>query len=317
MSVLHLAVKDVDGRRAQKFRHKKIHRRIVNRLRLADLLHHAVFHDHDQVGDGHGLLLVMGNKHGGDAGGLLDAADFLPGLEPQTGVQIGKGLVQQQDFRHFYQRPGNGHTLLLAAGQLLGLAVHQLLDLHQLRRLQRHVGHLLTGELVLARPVFQGKGDILPHRQVGVQGIILEHQPHAPVFRGQVGNVVVSKEDTAGGGLLQSGEQVQRGGLAAARGAQQTQQHAVGNLKGEIVYGDNVGGLLFAAAGELFRQILQGDFHGTTVLSKRCLHYMPQSFSFQEKRIFRAAKGQETQNVPCPFAFSTARRPRKPPGEWL
>ena len=285
MPVLYLTIKDVDGRRAQKFCHKKIHGRIVNRLRLADLLYHAVPHDHDQVGDGHGFLLIVGDEYGGDAGGLLDAADLLPGLEPQTGVQIGKGFVQQQNSRHFHQRPGNGHALLLATGQLLGLAVHQFFNLHQLRRFQRHVGHLLVGELVLARPVFQRESNILPYRQMGIQGVILEHQPHAPVLRRQVGDVVVAEEDTAGGRLLQSGEQVQRGGLAAARRAEQTQQHAVGDLKGEVVHGDHVGGLLFVAAGELFRQILQRYFHGTTVLSKRCLHYMPQSYAFQEKRI--------------------------------
>ena len=249
------------------------------------MLYHAVLHDHDQVGDGHGFLLIVGDEYGGDAGGLLDAADLLPGLEPQTGVQIGKGFVQQQNSRHFHQRPGNGHALLLATGQLFWLAVHQFFNLHQLRRFQRHVGHLLVGELVLARPVFQRESNILPYRQMGIQGVILEHQPHAPVLRRQVGDVVVAEEDTAGGRLLQSGEQVQRGGLAAARRAEQTQQHAVGDLKGEVVHGDHVGGLLFVAAGELFRQILQRYFHGTTVLSKRCLHYMPQSYAFQEKRI--------------------------------
>ena len=93
----------------------------------------------------------------------------------------------------------------------------------------RHVGHLLMGELVLARPVFQRESNILPYRQMGIQGVILEHQPHAPVLRRQVGDVVVAEEDTAGGRLLQSGEQVQRGGLAAARRA---------NEGGDGVFGD-------------------------------------------------------------------------------
>ena len=209
----------------------------------------------------------MGDEHGGDAGGALDAADLLPGLQTQSGVQVRKGLVQQQNPGHFHQGTGDSHPLLLAAGELAGLAVHEPLNLHQPGSLQSHVRHLGLGQLVLALPVLQGEGDVLLHRQVGVQGVVLENKTHTSVLRRQVGDIVVAEEDAAAGGLLQSGQKIQRSGFAATGGAQQADELAVGNLKGQIVNCDNLLGLFLVPARIFFRQTLQGDFHGITFLS--------------------------------------------------
>ena len=91
----------------------------------------------------------MGDKNGGDAGFLLNPADFLSGLQPEPGIQIGQRLIQQQHLGHFYQRPGNGNPLLLTAGKLAGLPVQKSLNLHQCRRLLGTAMHLRLGELVL------------------------------------------------------------------------------------------------------------------------------------------------------------------------
>ena len=150
----------------------------------------------------------MGDEHGGDPGGALNPANLLPGLQPESGVQIAQRLVQQENLRHFHQSPGNGHPLLLAAGKLAGLALQQALDLHQLRRLQSLFVHLLLGKFVLPLPVFQGEPDVLQHRQMGIQGIVLEHQPHPPVLRRQIRHVVLAEENLPGSRLLQSAEKV-------------------------------------------------------------------------------------------------------------
>ena len=150
----------------------------------------------------------MGDKHRGNAGGALNPADFLPGLQPQPGVQVAQGLVQKQNPGHLHQCPGDGHPLLLAAGKLRGLSLQQALDLHQLRRLQSLFVHLLLGQAVLPLPVFQGEPDVLQHRQVGIQGIVLEHQSHSPVLRGQIGHIVLPEKDFSGGWLLQAAEKI-------------------------------------------------------------------------------------------------------------
>ena len=198
----------------------------------------------------------MGDEHGGDAGLLLDAADLLPGLEPQPGIQVGKGLVQQQHPGHFHQGPGNGHPLLLTAGELTGLALHQSVDLHQLCRIQNPASHFLLAEFLLAFQIFQREADVLLHRQVGVQGVVLEHQTHPPLLRRQVGHVLVAEENLPGGGLLQAGDHIKGGAFAAARGPQQADELAVGNLKIEFVDRYRVRRALFPA-GENFRQVLQ------------------------------------------------------------
>ena len=105
----------------------------------------------------------------------------------------------------------------------------------------------------------------MQHRQVGIQGVVLEHQAHPPLFRGQRGDVLLPKENFTGGGLLQPGDHVKGGAFAAARGAQQTHQLAVGDFKGEMVNGNGVRPALFPA-GENLGQILQQDFHGLSSL---------------------------------------------------
>ena len=99
----------------------------------------------------------MGDEEGGDAGLPLDAADLLPGLEPQPGVQIAEGFVQQQHPGPLHQCPGDGHPLLLAAGQLPGPPVHQSLDLYQGGGLLGPAAHLLPGGPVGSLQVLQGE----------------------------------------------------------------------------------------------------------------------------------------------------------------
>ena len=208
----------------------------------------------------------MGDEDGGDAGAALDAADLLPGLQAEPGVQVGKGLVQQQHPGHFHQGAGDGHPLLLAAGHLAGLAIHQLLDLYKPCCLLHPLFHLLLGQLVLPLEVLQGEEDVLPHGHVRIKSVVLEHQADAAVLRRQVGHVLVTEEDLAAGGLFQAADQVQRGALAAAGGAQQADQLPIGDLKGEVVDGGHIGHL-FVVIGENLGQILQYNFHGVASLA--------------------------------------------------
>ena len=256
----HLTAEDVDGRRAQELGDEEIAGLVVHFLRLADLMYHALLHHDDQIGDAHGLLLVVGDKDRGDAGLTLDAADLLTGLQTQARVEVRERLVEQQDAGHLHQRAGDGHPLLLTAGHFGGLAVHELLDLDQARGLVGLFQHDLLGELLAALQVLQREEDVLPYGQMRIEGVILKHQTHAAVFGRQTGHVVLAEEDVPAGGGLQTADQVERGALAAAGGAQQADQLPVGDLEGEIADGDDFLALL-AAAGELLGQMLQYDFH--------------------------------------------------------
>ena len=66
---------------------------VIHLLRLADLLHQSILHDHNHIGNAHRLVLVMGDENRGNLGLFLDTADFLPGLEAKSGIQVGQRLV--------------------------------------------------------------------------------------------------------------------------------------------------------------------------------------------------------------------------------
>ena len=61
---------------------------MIKLLRLGDLLDGAVVHDHDAVGERHGLDLIMGDINCCGLHHLVDAFDFDAHLRPQLGVEI-------------------------------------------------------------------------------------------------------------------------------------------------------------------------------------------------------------------------------------
>ncbi len=79
----------------------------------------ALIHHHDPVRDGHGLFLVVGHVHGGDGQLLLQLLDLAPHVDAELGVQVRQGLVEEQNARADDDGAGQGHTLLLAPGQLV------------------------------------------------------------------------------------------------------------------------------------------------------------------------------------------------------
>ena len=98
------------------------------------LLDPAGIHHRHQIGHGEGLVLVMGDEDRGDAGLVMDMAQPDAQFLAHLGVQRAERLVQQQHARLDRQRPGQRHALALAAGQLAGIALAQILQLHQLQQ---------------------------------------------------------------------------------------------------------------------------------------------------------------------------------------
>ena len=82
----------------------------------------------------------MGDVDAGDAQPLLDAPDLGAHLLAQLGVQVGERLVHQQHLGLHHQGAGQGHALLLPAGELVGGALLQAGQLHQLQ----HARHPLA-----------------------------------------------------------------------------------------------------------------------------------------------------------------------------
>ena len=91
----------------------------------------------DPVGHRQRLGLVVGDEDGGDAELELDPADLLAQLHPHLGVQRRQRLVEQQHLRRDGQRAGQGHPLLLAAGELVRVPVAAVGQADQLQQLAR------------------------------------------------------------------------------------------------------------------------------------------------------------------------------------
>ena len=112
-------------------------RRVVDFRRRAELLEPALVEHGDAVGHGQRLFLVVRHQDGGGAGEALDALDLDLHVEAQVLVERRERLVEQQDARLDGERAGERDALLLAAGELLGIAVGDVLELDQ----RQHLGN--------------------------------------------------------------------------------------------------------------------------------------------------------------------------------
>ena len=198
----------------------------------------------------------MGHENRGNPRLSLYPTDLLPGLQPQSGIQIGERLIQQKHPGPLYQRSRYCHPLLLSAGEFTGLTIHQLADLHQPCRFPCLLQHLGLGQPVLSLQILQRKDDILPHCQMGIKRIVLKHQTDPPVLRRQVCNIIAAEKNPAAAGLDQSADQIQRSAFPAAGRPQQTDQLPIRNLKSKIIHRNNIPTILPVPARKFLRQVL-------------------------------------------------------------
>ena len=160
---------------------------------------------------------------------LGERADDLEHLARELGVERGGRLVEKQDLGVHLQRAGDGHALLLAAGELARIGVGLVAEAHLLERLARgrldlravallHADgrihnvfeyRVVREEIELLKNEAEIVADLLELRLVGVDG-------GAVVARAR--GVVPVKADLAGvDALEQRGAAQQRGFAAAAR----------------------------------------------------------------------------------------------------
>ncbi len=101
-------------------------------------------HD-DAVGQRHRLDLVVGHEDHRGLHALVQLGEFDAGARAQAGVEVGERLVEQEGLGVADDGAADGDALALAAGELAGLAIDQVLELQRLR------GSVdAAGDLVLA-----------------------------------------------------------------------------------------------------------------------------------------------------------------------
>ena len=175
----------------------------------------------------------MGDVDGGDAQFLLDAADLGAHGHAQLGVQVGQRLVKKQHARLHHQRAGQGHALLLAAGELVGHAAFHAAHLHQVQHGLNPLLDLGLGNL----PELEAVGHVVKHIVMREQRIALEHHGGVALVGGQLVDGLAAQVDFALVRALKAGHHAQRRRLSAAGGAQKRHEAARRNVQRHIMHG--------------------------------------------------------------------------------
>ena len=160
---------------------------------------------------------------------FLQAAQFYLHLPPQLEVQGPQGLVQEEDPGAAGQGPGDGPPLPLSPGKLRRHPFFIAGKLHQVQHLLHRLSLLLLGGFPQAEAV----GDVLPHRHMGKEGVVLEHSIDVPLVGSQSGDVPPFQKDPAAVGLLQAGNDPQGGGLPTSAGAQEGDKLPLANINAD------------------------------------------------------------------------------------
>ncbi|MBT9166397.1 MAG: hypothetical protein DDT25_01082 [Chloroflexi bacterium] len=92
-----------------------------NGLRSANLFQLPGVHYTNSISHKERLFLVMGDKDDGRSGTGQYALDLGPYPSPQVCIQIGEGLIQQDNLRPGSQGARQGDPLLLSAGEFVGV----------------------------------------------------------------------------------------------------------------------------------------------------------------------------------------------------
>ena len=144
--------------------------RVVEQLRLGDLLEHAGAHHRDAVAHRHRLDLVVRHVDRRRLELLLELRDVRAHLYAQLRVEVRKRLVHEEDLRAADDRAAHRDALPLTAGQLLRLAVELLRQVEHLRRPRHALVDLVLRLLAQAK----AERDVLEHRQMRVERVVLD-----------------------------------------------------------------------------------------------------------------------------------------------
>ena len=155
-------------------------------------------------------------------------------------VEVAGGFVGQDDDGVGDKGAGNGHTLLLAAGELCRSVVDALFEPHAVDDFHSALIPL-TSRVMLV--VHQRQLDILEHRGARQQVVVLEDETYLTVaYVGQLvaaegGHIGAVDDIVAGGGGVETAQDVEQGGFAAARGAHDADKLARFDAEGDATQG--------------------------------------------------------------------------------
>jgi hypothetical protein len=151
--------------------------------------------------------------------------------DAQLGVEVRQRLVHEVRGGLAHHGASHRDALALAAGELAGLALEEIVEAEDLRDLVHAPGDLLLGRLAH----LEAEGEVLPHAHVGVERVVLEHHRDVAGAGRGVGDVLAADLDHALADLLEAGDHAQQRRLAAARRADEDHELALADLQVDVL----------------------------------------------------------------------------------
>ncbi|MCY1531503.1 hypothetical protein D9M68_667310 [compost metagenome] len=200
-------------------------------MRRRALLDDALVEYRDAVAHGQRLGLVVGDVDHREAELVVQALDLELHLFAQLLVQGAERFVHQHDVRREDQCAGQCHPLPLAAGELAGIAVAEVLQLDQGQVLVDLGVDLFPGLLADLQRV----GEVLADGHVRKQCVLLEHHADVALVGRDAGDLAAVDQDLSAGHVLEAGEHHQAGGLSGTGRAEQGDELALGHIQIEVL----------------------------------------------------------------------------------
>jgi hypothetical protein len=204
---------------------------VIQFERRAFLLDHPAIEDHDTVGERHRFDLVVGYIDSRGLQALMQFLDFGPHLDAQLGVEIGQGLVEQEDIGVAHNCTAHSNALALAAGKRARFAAKQMIQSENTRGLVHTF--LDLGARNPALP--QRKPHVLANVLVRIKRVILKHHRDVAVLRGNVVDHAASDRNLPAGDVFQTCNHPQKGRLSASRRADQRDEFTILDVDGDAV----------------------------------------------------------------------------------
>ncbi|CAH0206323.1 hypothetical protein SRABI106_01646 [Rahnella aquatilis] len=182
-------------------------------LRGADLFDITLAHDHHAVSDFHRFFLIVSHEHAGEFQFFMQLTQPAAQLFTHLCVQRAKRFIQQQNLRFNRQRTGQRHTLFLTAGKLCRITVCQMAKLHHLQQFSDFLFDGFSIRTLTARQHRQAKRDVVEHRHMAEQRIMLENETDLTITGMQARHVFTVKTQVSGALIFQVGDNTQQRGF--------------------------------------------------------------------------------------------------------
>ncbi|MDF2808962.1 MAG: hypothetical protein K0S43_3908 [Cellulosimicrobium sp.] len=212
----------------------KVDRLLVEPARARDLLQHAAAQHGDAVAERHGLGLVVRDVDGRRAEAPLEARDLGAGLPAQLGVEVRQRLVEEERLRVAHDRATHRDALALAAGEVRGLAVQVLAQVEHVGGALDLPADLLLVVLALGEP--ERERDVLGHREVRVERVVLEHHREVALARRLLVDARAVDVELAGRDVLEPDDHAQDRRLPRAGRPDEDDELAVGDVEVHAVH---------------------------------------------------------------------------------